>query len=160
LTALACHALAMSVAREMPDIPDGALSVVVGDASVGQRLAASEALPLISATGSVRMGRAVAQAVAARLGRSLLELRGNNAMIVAPSADQELAVRSIVFAAAGTAGQRCTTLRRLIVHGSIADGLVERLAAVYAGLPIGSPLEPGTLVGPLIDHTAWVAMDR
>ena len=160
LTALACHALAMSVAREMPDIPDGTLSVVVGDASVGQRLAESESLPLISATGSVRMGRAVAQAVAARLGRSLLELGGNNAMIVAPSADLELAIRSIVFAAAGTAGQRCTTLRRLIVHHSIADALLERLAAVYAGLPIGSPLEPGTLVGPLIDSAAWVAMDR
>ncbi len=160
LTALACHAVAMSVAREMPDIPDGALSVLVGDASVGQRLAESEELPLVSATGSVRMGRAVAQAVGSRLGRSLLELGGNNAMIVAPSADLELAVRSIVFAAAGTAGQRCTTLRRLIVHRSIADALVERLATVYAGLPIGSPLEPGTLVGPLIDQGAWVAMDR
>ncbi|HEX4335352.1 MAG TPA: aldehyde dehydrogenase family protein [Polyangiaceae bacterium] len=160
LTALACHALAMSVAREMPEIPDGALSVIVGDASVGQRLAESELLPLVSATGSVRMGRAVAQAVGGRLGRSLLELGGNNAMIVAPSADLELAVRSIVFAAAGTAGQRCTTLRRLIVHRSIADVLVERLASVYAGLPIGTPLEPGTLVGPLIDQAALVAMER
>ena len=160
LTALACHALAMSVARELPDIPDAALSVIVGDASVGQRLAASPALPLVSATGSVRMGRAVAQAVAGRLGRSLLELGGNNAMIVAPSADLELAVRSIVFAAAGTAGQRCTTLRRLIVHESIADALVARLAADNAGLPIGSPREPGTLVGPLIDQASWVAMDR
>jgi aldehyde dehydrogenase (NAD+) len=160
LTALACHGLAMSVVREMPDIPEGAFAVLVGDASVGQRLAQSEALPLISATGSVRMGRVVAQAVGARLGRSLLELGGNNAMIVAPSADLELAIRSIVFAAAGTAGQRCTTLRRLVVHRGIADALVERLATVYGGLPIGNPLEPGTLVGPLIDQAAWVAMDR
>jgi aldehyde dehydrogenase (NAD+) len=160
LTALACHALAMSVTREMPEIPDGTLSVVVGDASAGQRLAASEELPLISATGSVRMGRAIAQTVAARLGRSLLELGGNNAMIVGASADLELAVRSIVFAAAGTAGQRCTTLRRLIVHRSIESVLVARLASVYARLPIGSPLEPGTLVGPLIDQAAWVAMER
>jgi aldehyde dehydrogenase (NAD+) len=160
LTALACHAMAMTVAREMPDIPDAALSVIVGDASVGQRLAASGGITLISATGSVRMGRAVAQSVGARLGRALLELGGNNGMIVAPSADLELAVRSIVFAAAGTAGQRCTTLRRLIVHGSIAEGLLLRLRTVYSGLPIGSPLEPGTLVGPLIDQAAWVAMDR
>jgi aldehyde dehydrogenase (NAD+) len=150
----------MSVARELPEIPDAALAVVVGDASVGQRMAASEGLPLISATGSVRMGRAVAQTVAARLGRSLLELGGNNGMIVTASADLELAIRSVVFAAAGTAGQRCTTLRRLIVHRKIADALVQRLKVVYTKLPIGSPLEDGTLVGPLVDHAAWIAMDR
>src|SRR5205085_9108657 len=120
------------------------LSVVVGDVSVGQRLAASEALPLISATGSVRMGRSVAQAVAARLGRSLLELGGNNAMIVAASADLELAVRSIVFAAAGTAGQRCTTLRRLIVHRSVAAELLDRLGAAYRSLPIDDQLVDDT----------------
>ncbi len=118
----------------------------------------SSGLPLISATGSVRMGKAVAPRVAARLGRSLLELGGNNGMIVAPSADLELAVRSIVFAAAGTCGQRCTTLRRLIVHASIADKLTARLKQAYARLPIGNPLEAGVLVGPLIDEAAFQAM--
>src|SRR5208283_1824488 len=112
---------------------------------VGQALAASPAVPLISATGSVRMGRAVAQTVAARLGRSLLELGGNNGMIVTPSADLELALRSIVFAAVGTAGQRCTTLRRLIVHESVADRCLKRLLDVYQQLPIGNPLEAGNL---------------
>ena len=102
---------------------------------MGQALAASPRLPLISATGSVPMGRAVAQTVAGRLGRSLLELGGNNGMIVTPSADLELAVRSIVFAAAGTCGQRCTTLRRLIVHESIADDLRDRILAAYKQLP-------------------------
>jgi aldehyde dehydrogenase (NAD+) len=159
LTALACHALAMSVVRELPDIPDDILAVVAGDGpSVGQRLAESTKLPLVSATGSVRMGQSVATAVAARLGRSLLELGGNNAMIVAPSADLELATRSIVFAAVGTAGQRCTTLRRLIAHRSIAGSLVSRLSALYARLPVGSPLSPATLVGPLIDEAAFRAM--
>jgi aldehyde dehydrogenase (NAD+) len=118
----------------------------------------SPQVPLISATGSVPMGRQVAQRVAARLGRSLLELGGNNGMIVAPSADLDLAVRSIVFAAAGTCGQRCTTLRRLFVHESIADELLNRLKSVYARLPIGNPLEPGVLVGPLIDEAAGEAM--
>jgi aldehyde dehydrogenase (NAD+) len=126
---------------------------------VGQALAASPRLPLVSATGSVPMGRAVAQTVAARLGRSLLELGGNNGMIVAPSADLELAVRSIVFAAAGTCGQRCTTLRRLIVHESIADQLCDRLLAVYARLTIGDPTQEGVLVGPLVDQRAFDAME-
>jgi aldehyde dehydrogenase (NAD+) len=105
------------------------------------------------------MGRAVAQTVAARLGRSLLELGGNNGMIVAPSADLELAVRSIVFAAAGTCGQRCTTLRRLIVHESIADNLRDRVFAVYRRLSIGDPMQDGVLVGPLIDRPAFEAME-
>ncbi len=117
-------------------------------------------MPLISATGSVRMGRAVAQTVAARLGRSLLELGGNNGMVVTPSADLELAVRSIVFAAVGTAGQRCTTLRRLIVHESLAGRCLEKLLAVYERLPIGNPFEEGVLVGPLIDRQAAEAMDE
>jgi aldehyde dehydrogenase (NAD+) len=106
------------------------------------------------------MGRAVASRTAGRFVRTLLELGGNNAMIVAPSADLELAVRAITFAAVGTAGQRCTTLRRLIVHESIAGELVGRLRKVYAGLPIGSPLEQGTLVGPLIDAGAAEGMER
>jgi aldehyde dehydrogenase (NAD+) len=125
---------------------------------VGHALAASQALPLISATGSIPMGRAVAQTVAARLGRSLLELGGNNAAIVAPSADLGLALRGIVFAAAGTCGQRCTTLRRLIVHHSIAAQLIERLRKLFGELPIGDPLEHGTLVGPLINEAAYEAM--
>jgi len=160
LTALACHALATSVVREMPDVPDHVLGVVIGEAAIGQRLAASPHLPLVSATGSVRMGKSVAQAVAARLGRSLLELGGNNGLIVAPSADLDLAVRSIVFAAAGTAGQRCTSLRRLIVHESVAERLLPRLVAVYERLSIGNPLDESTLVGPLIDEPAWRSLDR
>jgi aldehyde dehydrogenase (NAD+) len=110
---------------------------------------------LLSATGSVRMGQAVGPRVAARFGRVLLELGGNNAAIVTPSADLDLAVRAIVFAAAGTAGQRCTSLRRLIVHRSVADDLVDRVASAFAQLPIGDPAAPGTLVGPLIHETAY-----
>lgn len=160
LTALACHALATRVAKAMPDIPDGVLNVVVGAGKdVGQALAGDKRLPLISATGSVPMGRDVAKTAASRLGRAILELGGNNGMIVAPSADLELAVRSIVFAAVGTAGQRCTTLRRLIIHDSIADTVLSRLKLVYEGLPIGNPLEQRTLVGPLINLEAADAMD-
>jgi aldehyde dehydrogenase (NAD+) len=158
LTALACQRIAAGVLAEFADLPPGITSVVVGRADVGQAIAASPAFPLVSATGSVAMGRAVAQSVAARLGRSLLELGGNNGAIVTPSADLQLALRGIVFAAAGTCGQRCTTLRRLIVHSSIAAGLVERLLNVYRELPIGNPLDAGTLVGPLINEQAFAAM--
>jgi aldehyde dehydrogenase (NAD+) len=160
LTALACHALAERARESMGDIPAEVLSVIVGRADVGHALAASEQVPLISATGSVRMGRAVGETVAKRLGRSLLELGGNGGMIVAPSADQELAVRSIVFAAAGTAGQRCTTLRRLIVHESRVEALTERVARTFDRLPVGDPRDPRTLVGPLIDEAAWEGMQR
>jgi aldehyde dehydrogenase (NAD+) len=160
LCALACHALALRAARDMPDVPEGLLSVVIGTAPVGQALAAAPELPLISATGSVRMGRSVAQTVAARLGRSLLELGGNNAMIVAPSANLELAVRSALFAAAGTAGQRCTSLRRLIAHESIAKELLSRLSRAFSRVPIGDPREAGTLMGPLIDRAALEGMQR
>jgi aldehyde dehydrogenase (NAD+) len=113
---------------------------------------------LVSATGSTRMGRTVAPRVAARFGRTLLELGGNNGMVVAPSADLALAERAIAFAAVGTAGQRCTTLRRLFVHEEIYDRLVPRLHQVWAGVPVGNPLEEGTLVGPLIDEAAAEAM--
>ena len=143
----------------MAEVPHGLSSVVIGGSDVGEVLAADKRLPLISATGSTRMGRAVAQTVAARLGRSLLELGGNNAMIVAPSADLELAVRAIVFSAVGTCGQRCTTLRRLIVHESIAEQLVSQLVPVYRSLPVGDPLEQGTLIGPLVDEASWDAME-
>jgi aldehyde dehydrogenase (NAD+) len=158
LSALACQTITGKVLDSFPEIPAGVVSLVIGDASVGMALAEAEKLPLISATGSVKMGRTVARTVAARLGRSLLELGGNNAMIVTPSADVKLALRSIVFAAVGTAGQRCTTLRRLIVHRSLLPNLLERLKTVYAKLPIGNPLTEGTLVGPLIDERAYDAM--
>jgi aldehyde dehydrogenase (NAD+) len=158
LSALACQHLLSATLAEFPDYPQNLSSVVIGGADVGHALAASQALPLISATGSIPMGRAVAQTVAARLGRSLLELGGNNAAIVAPSADLGLALRGIVFAAAGTCGQRCTTLRRLIVHHSIAAQLIERLRKLFGELPIGDPLEHGTLVGPLINEAAYEAM--
>ena len=158
LTALACHGLLQQVIGEFDGAPPALSSVVVGGAAVGEQLAASPKLPLISATGSVRMGRAVAQTVAARLGRSLLELGGNNGMIVAPSANLDLALRSIVFAAAGTCGQRCTTLRRLFAHESIADKLRDQLLAIFERLPIGDPTQDGVLVGPLIDPAAFENM--
>jgi aldehyde dehydrogenase (NAD+) len=122
-------------------------------------LASSPLVPLVSATGSVPMGRKVAQTVGSRLGRTLLELGGNNGMIVAPSADLELAIRSIVFAAAGTCGQRCTTLRRLIAHESIADELRDRILKVFDRLTVGDPRRDGVLVGPLINKQAYDAME-
>ena len=160
LCAMACQALLIQAASEMTDVPDGLSCLVVGDASVGQAIANDPRIPLVSATGSIPMGRSVAKVVAERLGRSLLELGGNNAMIVSPTADMELALRAIVFSAVGTCGQRCTSLRRLIVHDSIADNLLERLAKTYANLPIGSPIEDGTLVGPLIDEGSFNAMQK
>ena len=159
LSAMACQAITQRAIRSI-GTPPGLSSLAVGAADVGQALAAAAELPLISATGSVGMGRAVAQTVAGRLGRSLLELGGNNACVVTPSADLELALRAIVFAAVGTCGQRCTSLRRLIVHRSIADTVLARLRAVYERLAIGHPLEPGVLVGPLIDERAFDAMQR
>jgi aldehyde dehydrogenase (NAD+) len=159
LSAIACQALVQQVIRDTPGTPAAISNIVIGAADVGQTLASSLHLPLVSATGSVPMGRAVAQTVAARLGRSLLELGGNNAMIVCPSADLELAVRSIVFAAAGTCGQRCTTLRRLVAHESIADELRDRLLKVYSRLTIGDPTHDGVLVGPLVDQRAFDAME-
>src|SRR5436309_4100803 len=163
LCAVATQNLVQEVIGESRDlnVPDAISSVVIGDAqSVGEPLAASRAVPLISATGSVRMGQAVAQTVAKRLGRTLLELGGNNAMILAPSADLELATRAIVFAAAGTCGQRCTTLRRLIVHNSIKADMIKRLTTIYSRLTIGDPTQPGVLVGPLIDERAFDAMQH
>jgi aldehyde dehydrogenase (NAD+) len=157
LTALACVAL-LRQAAESCDAPDDLIQVVLGGADVGAALVAHEGVPVISATGSTAMGRKVAPVVAARFGRSILELGGNNAAIVAPSADLGLALRGIVFSAAGTAGQRCTSLRRLIVHRSIHDELVDKLATAYESLPIGDPLTEGTLVGPLIDAAAFQQM--
>lgn len=160
LTAMACQSLAAQVIADMPEVPPAVINLIVGaGAEVGQRLAADPRLPLVSATGSVRMGRAVAETVARRLGRTLLELGGNNGMILTPSADLELASRAIVFAAVGTCGQRCTTLRRLIVHETIADDVLARLKGVYGNLPLGSPFDEGVLVGPIIDAAAAESMD-
>ena len=128
--------------------------VLLGDAAVGEALVDDPAVALLSATGSTRMGRSVGPRVADRFGRSLLELGGNNAAIVAPSADLDLTTRGIVFSAAGTAGQRCTTMRRVIAHRSVVDAVVERVAAAYAKLPIGDPTADGTLVGPLVSSRA------
>jgi len=132
--------------------------LILTDAAGAQALVDSPLVPVISATGSERMGAAIGPRVAARFGRSILELGGNNGAVVTPSADLDLAVRGIVFAAAGTAGQRCTTMRRLIVHESIVDSLVDRIAAIYRGLNVGNPFDPTTLVGPLIDARAYEAM--
>ncbi len=158
LCAIACQRLVEEVAADMADVPKGVTALVVGGREVGEALAASPAVPLVSATGSTAMGRRVAEVVGKRLGRSLLELGGNNAMIVAPSADLALAARAIVFSAAGTCGQRCTTLRRLIVHRSRRDALVASLRTIYAQLRVGDPRQSGVLVGPLIDAAARDAM--
>ncbi len=158
LCAIACQSIVASILGEMPNVPPAVSSVIVGLRDVGRSLADAPELPLISATGSTAMGRSVAEHVSTRLGRSLLELGGNNGMIVTPSADLDLTLRAIVFSAVGTCGQRCTSLRRLIIHESLADDLVRRLKPVYERLPIGNPLDAGTLVGPLIDENAWTKM--
>nr|WP_189344522.1 aldehyde dehydrogenase family protein [Undibacterium macrobrachii] len=162
LTALATHALFMkAVARfnaSSNDAPDGLAELIIGARDTGAQMVEDKRVALVSATGSTRMGRQVAEVCAKRLTRTILELGGNNAMIVAPSADLEMAVRAITFSAVGTAGQRCTTLRRLFVHDSIYDTLVPRLKKIYAGLPIGNPLEKSTLIGPLVDQAAFEAM--
>ena len=157
--ALACQNLLNEVIREMDEAPAGISAVVVGLRDTGEVIAGSHKLPLVSATGSIPMGKAVGKAVGARLGRALLELGGNNAMILTPSANLELALPAITFAAVGTAGQRCTSLRRLIAHTSVKDTIVDRLAKVYSQLKIGNPTEEGTLIGPLIDQAAADAMD-
>jgi len=158
LTALACQKILERAMDKFGKAPKHLQQVVIGDAAVGEALVTSPKVALISATGSTRMGRAVAPKVAGRFGKLILELGGNNAMIVAPSADLDLAVRAITFSAIGTCGQRCTSLRRVIAHESIRDELVDRLKKAYASAPIGSPLEAGTLVGPLIDQGALERM--
>jgi aldehyde dehydrogenase (NAD+) len=159
LTALACQVLIERAARDV-GAPEQVSRLVQGGREVGERLVDDPRVALLSATGSVRMGSQVGPRVAARFGKALLELGGNNAAIVTPSADLDLAVRAIVFSAAGTAGQRCTTLRRLIVHTSIADELVSRVVAAYKQLPVGDPAADDTLVGPLIHETAYRDMVR
>jgi aldehyde dehydrogenase (NAD+) len=164
LTALATQTFFMrAVARygtQGANAPPHLSQLLNGDAAVGQALVDHPQVALISATGSTRMGRAVGPRVAARFGRYLLELGGNNAIIVTPSADLELAVRGILFGAYGTAGQRCTSTRRVIVHESIHDQLADRLEHSRRQLRIGNPLEPATLIGPLIDKHAFGAMQQ
>ncbi len=153
LTALACMKIMdRALKRFGPDAPDGLCQIVIGGPAIGAALVASKDVPIVSATGSTRMGGIVGPMVTARWGRPILELGGNNAMIVAPSADMDMAVRAIVFSAVGTAGQRCTSLRRLIAHNSVKDELVAKLTKAYASLPIGDPRLGATLIGPLIDH--------
>ncbi|GEN24386.1 aldehyde dehydrogenase [Halomonas cupida] len=158
LCALACQALLDRAMQEFgDDAPRDLSQVIIGEREAGECLTDDPRVPLISATGSTRMGREVAPRVAARFGRSILELGGNNAMILAPSADLDMAVRAILFSAVGTAGQRCTTLRRLVVHESVRDEVVERVKKAYANVSIGDPME-GSLVGPLIDSQAFEQM--
>ncbi|WJM97341.1 aldehyde dehydrogenase family protein [Pseudomonas defluvii] len=157
LTAIASQALFDKVVKQFGDAPEGLSQLIIGDREAGEVLVDDPRVPLISATGSTRMGREVGPRVAARFGRSILELGGNNAMILTPSADLDLAVRGILFSAVGTAGQRCTTLRRLIVHRSIKDEVVARVKAAYAKVRIGDPRKDN-LVGPLMDKQAFQSM--
>ncbi|HWE76276.1 MAG TPA: aldehyde dehydrogenase family protein [Stellaceae bacterium] len=158
LTALAVEAIfARAAAKFGVDAPAGLLSLAIGGAKVGQALVDDPCVALVSATGSTAMGRAVAPRLAQRFARSILELGGNNAAIVCPSADLDLALRAIAFAAMGTAGQRCTSLRRLIVHKSVYADLVARLKRVYRSVAIGDPRDAGVLVGPLIGGDAFEA---
>jgi aldehyde dehydrogenase (NAD+) len=160
LTALAVMKIIGRVLQEN-DLPEGILSVIIGSRNeVGERFIADRRLPLISATGSVAMGRHVGQVVASRLGKSLLELGGNNAVIVSSEADLDLAVRAILFGAVGTAGQRCTTIRRVIAHKDVFSPLTEALIRAYKQVVIGNPLEEGVLMGPLIDHLAVESMQK
>ena len=162
LTAMACQKIFETAAEKFKaaghKIPDDLLQVVIGERDIGEALSHNPAYPLVSATGSTRMGKAVAKDVAGRLGRSLLELGGNNAMILTPSADMEMAVRAVLFGAVGTCGQRCTSLRRLIVHESVYDDVMPSLVKAYKSVRVGSPLDSNTLVGPLIDEDAFEAM--
>ena len=157
LTSLACHAVLVRAIEEQ-GAPAALSQVLLGGPEVGEALVRHPGVALLSATGSTRMGRQVGPVVAERFGRSLLELGGNNAAVVTGSADLDLAVRGIVFSAAGTAGQRCTTMRRVIAHASVVDELTDRLASAYDRLPIGNPMTAGTLVGPMIHGRAYDAM--
>ncbi|MGN6058039.1 MAG: L-piperidine-6-carboxylate dehydrogenase [Sphingomicrobium sp.] len=159
-----CAEMVMAIVRRAADrfggVPEGLVQLVQGEREVGEALVDDPRIALVSATGSTAMGREVGPRVARRFGRVLLELGGNNAAIVCPSADLELAARAILFSAVGTAGQRCTTLRRLIVHESIADDFVRRLRKTFEQVKVGDPRQPDTLVGPLIDEAAFETMQR
>jgi aldehyde dehydrogenase (NAD+) len=160
LTALATQALLERTAQRFGDAPPGLFELLIGGRDVGEILVDDNRVAVVSATGSTAMGRAVGPRLASRFARAILELGGNNAAIVAPSADLDLAVRAIAFAAMGTAGQRCTTLRRLFVHDNVYDRLVPGLGQVYASAKVGDPRLADTLVGPLIDARAFDGMQR
>jgi aldehyde dehydrogenase (NAD+) len=160
LTALAVQAIVKRAAERFGGVPAGLLEVVNGGREVGEALVEDHRVPVVSATGSTNMGRQVGPKLAERFARAILELGGNNGMIVTPSADLGLAVRAIAFAAMGTAGQRCTTLRRLFVHESVYDQVVPNLRKIYESVRIGDPRQDGTLVGPLIDRAAYEGMER
>ena len=158
LTALAVAAIMARAARTFGGVPDGLLTMLIGGRAIGEVLVDDARVPVVSATGSTRMGRLVGERVARRFGRAILELGGNNASIVTPSADLDLTLRAVAFGAMGTAGQRCTTMRRLIVHESVYDKLVPKLASVYKSISIGNPVTSDALVGPLIDGRAFESM--
>jgi len=160
LTALAVQAIFERAAARFGDAPAGLSSVIIGGREVGEVLVDHPKVALVSATGSTAMGRAVGPKLAARFARSLLELGGNNAAVVTPSADLDLTLRGVAFAAMGTAGQRCTTLRRLFVHESIYDAFVQRLKGAYQSVRIGDPRDPDTLIGPLIDQASLAGMQK
>ncbi|MBS7834169.1 aldehyde dehydrogenase family protein [Wohlfahrtiimonas chitiniclastica] len=160
LTALACQAVFEKALERFGKAPKNIARLVVGARDAGNAMVENHKVALVSATGSTRMGREVGPKVAARFGRSILELGGNNAMILTESADLDLAVRAIVFSAVGTAGQRCTTLRRLIIHKSVKAQVLERLKASYSTIPVGSPLDTQNLVGPLMDEDSFNAMQK
>ncbi|MDR8393122.1 aldehyde dehydrogenase family protein [Aliifodinibius sp. S!AR15-10] len=159
LCAVAVQNIVSEVLREN-DLPEGIFNLVTGDKEVGEWMTNDERLPLISATGSIRMGKQVAQTVGARLGKTILELGGNNAIIVSENADLEMAARATVFGSVGTCGQRCTTTRRLIVQDTIFEDFKNRLVQLYKGVKIGNPLNDDTLVGPLVDGKAAESMQQ
>ncbi|SUU87671.1 Succinate-semialdehyde dehydrogenase [NADP(+)] [Aminobacter aminovorans] len=161
LTALACQAIFERAAKRFgADAPEGLSQLLIGDRAIGELLVDHPKVPLVSATGSTRMGRDVGPRLAKRFARAILELGGNNAGIVCPSANLDMALRAIAFGAMGTAGQRCTTMRRLFVHDSVYDQLVPRLKKAYDSVSVGSPLESSALVGPLIDKAAFDGMQK
>lgn len=160
LTALACQAILERALARFGDAPANLSTVLIGDRTIGEALVDNAKVALVSATGSTRMGREVGPRLARRFARSILELGGNNAGIVCPSADLDMALRAIAFGAMGTAGQRCTTLRRLFVHESVYDQLVPRLKKAYTSVSVGNPLETSALVGPLVDKQAFDAMEK
>ncbi|MCG3168820.1 MAG: Succinate-semialdehyde dehydrogenase [NADP(+)] [Pseudomonadales bacterium] len=155
VTALACQKLFADAVAQVGTVPPGLSQLLIGHADVGAQIAADRRIPVVSATGSTAMGRRVGPVVAERFGRAILELGGNNAIVVCPSADLDMAVRAILFGAVGTAGQRCTTTRRLLVHEDVYASLVPALKKAYGSVRIGNPMDPGTLVGPLIDKAAF-----
>ncbi|MEP9376327.1 aldehyde dehydrogenase family protein [Aquabacter sp. CN5-332] len=160
LTALAVQALFARAAARFGDAPEGLSTLILGGRGAGEKIVADPRIPIVSATGSTAMGRAVAPRLAERFAKAILELGGNNGVIVCPSADLDLTLRAVAFAAMGTAGQRCTTLRRLMVHDSVYETIVPRLRRAYGSVTVGDPRAAGTLVGPLIDRDAFAGMER